>query len=148
MENQHMCMKRKLILSQLGYSQQHKSVLELTLTVLDWRSPMPLTSFRSVHLTAEEVRSFLGDMHPCFLFPSWLERLIWLLIREVHPSTLRVKLRNHESQNHRIIKVGKDLWRLHSLIPLLKAESARTGYSGLCPVRFWLSPRMKSQGML
>lgn len=136
MENRHMCTKRKHTLLQLGYTQQHESVLELSLTVLDWRPAMPLTFLRSVHLTAEEVRSFLGDMHPRFLFSSWLEKLIWLLIREVHPSNLWVKLRNHESQNHRIIKVGKDLWRLHSLIPVLKAESARTGYSGLCPVGF------------
>lgn len=104
---------------------------------------MQLAFVRSVYLTAEKGGSFLGEMHPCLLIFSFLGKLIWLLIRECTSLPCLkllfeewVKLRSCESQNHKIINAGKDLWRLPSWIPLLKAETARTGYSGLCPVGY------------
>lgn len=49
---------------------------------------------------------------------------------------------NVKSQNHGILEVRRDLWRLISPALLLKSGSARTGCSQPCPVRFWVSPGM------
>jgi len=45
-------------------------------------------------------------------------------------------------QNHRIVEVGKHLWRSPSPTPLLKAASATTGCPGPCPGVFWISSAM------
>lgn len=47
---------------------------------------MTLAFLRSAYLIVEVVGSFLGKWM-CVYF-SWLGKLIWLLIREVHQSTL------------------------------------------------------------
>jgi len=47
-------------------------------------------------------------------------------------------------QNHGIVEVRRDLWRVSSPILLLTLKSARAGCSGLCPISFWLSLGMET----
>lgn len=49
-------------------------------------------------------------------------------------------LNNSESESHRLLTFGKELWGSPSLTLLLKAQSTRPGCPGPCPVRFWLYP--------
>lgn len=51
------------------------------------------------------------------------------------------------TQNHRIIKVGRDFWRSSSPTPLLK-KVPYTGYAGKCPEGFWISPEKESHKFL
>lgn len=49
-----------------------------------------------------------------------------------------------ESQHHRTAEAGRHFWRLSCPIPLLKLGSPTSGFSGLCPTKFWTSLRMES----
>lgn len=46
-------------------------------------------------------------------------------------------------QSHRLVEAGRELWRLSSLNPCSKQHQPRTGCSGLCLVRVWISPRLE-----
>ena len=48
-----------------------------------------------------------------------------------------------ESQNHRMLGVGRPLWGSPSPTPLLK-QSPRAGCTGPCPARSWISPEKEN----
>lgn len=56
--------------------------------------------------------------------------------RETYIMVSQRGLFRYSSENHRVIEVGKHLWRLSIPSPLLRSGSAKVGFSGLCPVGF------------
>lgn len=49
-----------------------------------------------------------------------------------------------EPYNHRIVEVGRHLWRSSDPKPCSKARSSREGCSEPCPVEFWTTPRRET----
>ena len=49
-----------------------------------------------------------------------------------------------ESQNHRKVVFGRDLWRSSSPTPPAKADSPGAGGTGPCPGEFWVSPEKEN----
>ena len=107
-----------------GITHRLLQCVTMTLFVLPSHNPrqFPLIQDCSMPLNSCAFNMFAKPVLPCF----------WQCGKQVF------------LQDRGIAEVGRDLWRLSSPSLLLTQRSARAGCSGLCLIRFWISPRMES----